>query len=115
MISEASIAAMVSWRRETVSRLEKVRKAENLFRETFRSSANAIKQARYKGRDVSWDDRVAVLQMCEDIIIGVARMMTMRSTDLELLLDKLDTLARAELPPGMSWEWPSNSETMVEH
>jgi hypothetical protein len=115
MISESSISTLVAWRRETVSRLGKVRKVEDLFRETFKSSANALKQAKYKGRDVSWDDRVAILSMCEDIITWVTRMMHTRSEDLEQLLDSIDKLAKAEMPPGVSWEWPAANSESQEH
>jgi len=112
MISETSIDTLMSWRKATISRLTQIRKEEALFRETFKVSANALRQARYKGRDISWEDRAAVLKMLEDILIGVMRMMTMRSADLESLLDNIDKLAKAELPPGLSWEWPSDRETL---
>jgi hypothetical protein len=111
MISKSSIDNLMAWRRETMSRLVTIREQEALLNQTFKSSASALRQARYKGKAVSWEDRVAVLQMCEDIVTGVARMLTMRSTDLELLLTNIDKLAREELPPGVSWEWPPNSET----
>jgi hypothetical protein len=112
MIGESSIDTLVSWRKEALSRLSRVRKEEALIRETFKSSANALRQARYKGKDISWEDRATVLKMLEDIIAGVMQMMTMRSRDLELLLDNIDRLARAELPPGFSWEWPTDRETL---
>jgi hypothetical protein len=110
MISDASISALVAWRKETMSRLAQIRKEEALLRETCKVSTNAV--AHYKGRDISWEDRDTVLEMLNAMITGVTRMMTMRSTDLELLLANIDKFAKAELPPGLSWEWPSNSETL---
>ncbi len=110
MISQSSIDNLVTWRKEAMSRLAQIRKHEVALQEIFRPSVNALRQARYQGKEISWDDREAVLKMLEDIVTGVTKMMTLRSADLELLLGHIDKLAKAELPPGTAWEWPSNDE-----
>jgi hypothetical protein len=112
MISDASISALVAWRKETTARLAQIRKEEVVFRETCQASTNAVRQARYKGKDITWEDRAAVFEMLEAIIVGVTHIAKTRSADLELLLGNIDKLAKAELPPGISWEWPSNQETL---
>lgn len=102
MISDASVATLISWRKKTAARLSQVKKEEAALREIFRTSASALQQARYHGKKVTWEDHAAVLKMLEDIVVGVMHMMTIRSTDLELHLEKIDKLAAAELPPDVS-------------
>ncbi len=114
MISDSSVSVLIAWHKETWAKLRRIRKEEALIREALKVPANALRQARYKGKDISWEDRDAVLKMVEDLVTGVTRVMTTRSEDLELHLDKIAKLAAAELPPG-AWVWPADHETTAEH
>ncbi len=111
-ISAASVSHLIVLRKKTTARLQKIKQEEALFRQTLKVSASALRQARQGNKPLSWDDRSGVLQMVEDIIAGVMHIMMQRSADLEPLLDGIDKLAAAELPPEISWEWPAASETL---
>jgi hypothetical protein len=114
LISKSSIDNLMCWRQEVSSRLEKIRADESKFSEICKASTSAVREARFKGQAVTWEDHAVILEMLDTIVVGIGRMMCLRSADLELMLDKLDKLAEAELPPERFWEWPE-SRNEVEH
>ncbi len=115
MITQSTVETLANWRRETVSRLEKVKEQEAALLETFQTSSAALKQVKFRGKKISWKDRAAVMEMLEVTLAGVVQMMTKRGEDLQLQLANIDKFAQQELPPHRQWEWPTAHDTSLEH